>query len=742
MYTLIFVLLAFFCLYIGAWALVRWDASWLRNMDVLPVRFLLILVGVLFLLAALLLIWRFLKQMEEKGLKRTALLCMLVLFLGQILFLAVIKPMLRYDPLKTFDMAVEMLRTHTISGTYETGYFARYTNNYPLTILTYWFFLLLSRLGIAESLFMPVVQIVNIACITGSIWLGYLIARECKGRRIAVFYLILSVLCPLSYVWAGFFYTTTCSMPCLMGILYLYLRIRKTSSPPKRLLLGGLLGAVLILGYKLRATAMIAMIAVVLAAILELINSARRQGGPLKDILREMISLLPRTLKKYAMSCAAFLLAVLLSLGFWKAATDHYVAFDYKNTGFPTIHWVMMGSRWDGAFEQLDELYTSGFETKEEKIEADKKVLLERIQEAGPLGLVSLAGRKLLNTWVDGTDSYRPENSYSRHNKIYDYLLGNKSGFATIYSQTFRALMMLAIGLMALFSLWQLTRRRKKSDLFLVQLTLLGGMAFHLIWETNPLYSISFTFLGLLLLADGAACLHDSPPAAPVLKKGWFVCSLSFAALLVLLIFAKKELVETPIEERNYRVDQYQYAGGGEGLVASYDQVYSQTFTTDRPFNRISIRAVNSVGGYNQSAFLVKLTAEDGTVLYDNDRFLSGMVEKNTPYEFVLDEVVPDGPTTYRLDITPGYFKDEDSLEFLSYNTGNYDMYPGGSLSIAGEPQEKGDLAFAVYEYKVTTYFSIKAYLAICAGLLLLTGVLTAGMWYFFGKSQFFPNRT
>ena len=39
-------------------------------------------------------------------------------------------------------MAVEMLRTHTISGTYETGYFARYTNNYPLTILTYWFLLL------------------------------------------------------------------------------------------------------------------------------------------------------------------------------------------------------------------------------------------------------------------------------------------------------------------------------------------------------------------------------------------------------------------------------------------------------------------------------------------------------------------------------------------------------------------------------------------------------------------------
>ena len=46
-----------------------------------------------------------------------------------------------------------MLRTHTISGTYETGYFARYTNNYPLTILTYWFLLLLSRLAVPEAWF-------------------------------------------------------------------------------------------------------------------------------------------------------------------------------------------------------------------------------------------------------------------------------------------------------------------------------------------------------------------------------------------------------------------------------------------------------------------------------------------------------------------------------------------------------------------------------------------------------------
>ena len=80
------------------------------------------------------------------------------------------------------------------------------------------------------------------------------------------------------------------------------------------------------------------------------------------------------------------------------------------------------------------------------------------------------------------------------------------------------------------------------------------------------------------------------------------------------------------------------------------------------------------------------------------------------------------------LEIAPGYIEGENSLEFLSYNTGNCDMYAGGSLTVAGETQKKGDLAFAVYEYEVTTYFSLKQYAVICAGLLLLAAGLTFGM--------------
>ena len=253
-------------------------------------------------------------------------------------------------------------------------------------------------------------------------------------------------------------------------------------------------------------------------------------------------------------------------------------------------------------------------------------------------------------------------------------------------------------------------------------------MTFHLIWETNPLYSISFTFLCLILLSDGIYSLAGSEASEPVLKKSWIGGAAGFAVLAILLVLGKKELVDTPIEAWDYSVNQYQYAGGSDGYVSSYDQSYVQTFTADKPFNRISIRAINTVGPYNQSAFTVKLTDENGAVIYENDRFLSGLVDQTSNYEFILDEIIPDGPTVYTLEISPGYIHGEDSLEFLSYNTENCNMYAGGSLTVAGEEREKGDLAFAVYEYEVTTYFSLKQYLVLCAAMLLLAAGLVFGL--------------
>ena len=333
------------------------------------------------------------------------------------------------------------------------------------------------------------------------------------------------------------------------------------------------------------------------------------------------------------------------------------MAFDYKNTGFPAIHWVMMGFRWDGAYDQTDELYTFSFPTREEKVAADKELLMERIQEAGPGGIVSLMGRKLLNTWVDGTDTSKAENSAisqsSRYGKPFEYLLGNKDGFLTIYAQAFRVFQMLSLGVGALWLLWTRWKKKEKpSPLFILQLALLGGMSFHLIWETNPLYSLSFAALTMTLMTAQTASIFQAA-ASPLLRASRALCPAGLACLLLLLLLGKKQLVETPIEEHIYCVNQYQYAGELRPYVEEYEEVYTQTFVTDQPFNRLSVHAINPVGEYNQSAFVVEITDDQDRTVYYNDRFLSGLVEKNKNYEFAFDLVTPDGPTTYTLTISP-----------------------------------------------------------------------------------------
>ena len=84
MYTFVLLLLSIFSLYIGAWAFIRWDASWLRNLNLVPVKILLIVIAVLFLMGALFLIYRLLKGFKEQALGSSALICMIILVTGQL----------------------------------------------------------------------------------------------------------------------------------------------------------------------------------------------------------------------------------------------------------------------------------------------------------------------------------------------------------------------------------------------------------------------------------------------------------------------------------------------------------------------------------------------------------------------------------------------------------------------------------------------------------------------------------
>ena len=62
-------------------------------------------------------------------------------------------------------------------------------------------------------------------------------------------------------------------------------------------------------------------------------------------------------------------------------------------------------------------------------------------------------------------------------------------------------------------------------------------------------------------------------------------------------------------------------------------------------------------------------------------------------------------------------------------------MYPDGMLTVAGELQEKGDLAFSVSQYQVTTYFSLKQYVILCSAMLIAGAAVVFASWKLFTRT-------
>lgn len=79
-----------------------------------------------------------------------------------------------------------------------------------------------------------------------------------------------------------------------------------------------------VFGFKLRATAAIALIAALIDGAL-LLWRRRKEG---------LMGLLGEALRTLAIPCLTFALTAALSLGFFSTAVKTYVNFDYKNTGF------------------------------------------------------------------------------------------------------------------------------------------------------------------------------------------------------------------------------------------------------------------------------------------------------------------------------------------------------------------------------------------------------------------------
>lgn len=631
-----------------------------------------VLLGTSFLLGLFLLgvFRRLVPELEKRA--RWALPALIALMvLLQILTVLLIRTSLRYDHLKIFDTAAALLEQDTVADTHFRSYFMKYPNNLPMCLFTFFWLRLAQLLHIPRDFWMEYVKLINIVFMNLGMWCGYRILCRHRSRGAGIRYLLLLLVNPLWYLLGEMYYTSTLSLAFSMGAIWVFDCAGRTRSRRKNYLLYFLTGILLAAGYEIRATVIITAAALLVYAALQVksLGDLKKTGAVL-----------------------AVLLGAVLALGIYGKAEERYAGFDPSETGYPTVHWIMMSFQGDGQYNSADDAYTGSFSTKEERTEADVQRLRERIGQMGPGGLLTLFRNKLRVAFSDGTDDYASLFLTMRETSpVQKYMNGSRSDYLAFYLHGYHGLL---CGLVLLAFLFR-TFRGKRCFLDVISLNLCGAYLFYLIWEVDDAYSIPFMLLflmmeavGMELLEDGFARIQEKAKAvrfAPAAAAG----GLAVAFAGVAAVMGRSG---TPVKE--YAVLQDQETS--RDLLLQTD--FSQTFRTGKPFDHVDLWVANWDGAANDSVYELRILEEDGTVAARAE-IIGAQAPCINAYTVSFARVVPEAEQTYTLEIRLTNPDCAIKTDFLYYGTGVWDMYGDGAL-YAPEEIPNVDLAFAVYEQK------------------------------------------
>ncbi|KAB1434339.1 hypothetical protein F7O84_17785 [Candidatus Galacturonibacter soehngenii] len=637
--------------------------------------FIIICASFIFLLLNL--IYRLLCRYELSKNIYLPYILLLAIFIFQAIFILKMKVSLRYDTLKVFDQAIALLNGQSLSPDYSLGYFAKYPNNIPICITTALILKLPKLLGLPTNFFMLYVQLVNALMMCISYYFSYRLLCRVKNPKVGVMFLLLVLFHPLTYLIAPFYYTHTISMPFSSGAIYFFICcIQEKESVKKRLIYSFLTGFIIIIGFKIRATVMIVAIAMFIYLLLNL----------------KMLT------RKSLVTVIAFICSVIIGFSSYSIIEKQYVHFNYKDTGYPITHWIMLGLQGTGGYNAADDNFTESFTTKDLRVKATEAVIVQRVKTLRVPGLLRLWRDKLEITWSDSTDDFIDNLSMTQnYSSINDYISGSNNdilvSFCHIYYFVILGFMFISI----LYALFQ----QPKNLLFPVMLNFLGGILFHILWEAGEVYSISFTCSMLILAADGFHICFDK--INTIRKQKIYIAfgAISTCLTLFSLIYIGNKMIHVPYTHYNYAAKQD--LAEPDNPFPLLSDTLCQTFTTNRTFNTIGVKVRNTLGNENCSSYKFRLLNDNDKILYETS-ILGRLAFDKDYYRIEVGTIIPNKTEEFKIQIIPDLVSDVHCLTFQSYETGNYDIYPNGVLYKNDSPT-LGDLTFIVFHKNESTFW-------------------------------------
>lgn len=642
---------------------------------------LFMICGAALLICFLLLIGNLLSRLSSHSQIFLTLLLALFCIAVQYALLFYLQAVLRYDHLRVFDAALEILRTGKLSLTANDSYFGHYPFNISIAVFNSWLLRIGMFFGVSEKYDMLALQCFYLAFIDLGILFSWQIVRILHSVKTATLFAILCFFNPILYVCAAGCYTTTLMLPLLMGTLLLVICFLKEQQLPRKYLLGFLFGFVLAFGSRLRATVFIAGIAL----FIYLLIRAKDANAPACS-KQQLVTL-----------TFSVLFGFILSFGSFTSLQNTYISEDYTDSQMPPIYYLMFAANPEtkGSYNEDDYQLISKYTTLEQKNTVSFQILMERIQTMGASGTLSLANHKLGLTWSDGTEDYNDFLATSRnYSALQSFLGGDHGDFYALYCHIYHVAMMLSFLTAVIYSL----RRKCISSYYLIFLTLLGGIIFHIFWESYYIYSFGFSMLIIIPASETISRLSERN-CNP--RSFAFIGFSAFAFLLFAVLPYAPSICQTEYKHKEYAVVQDMAIGSQKPLL--YGERITQTFQTDRTFNRVGCKVYNSNGAVNASHYRLELLSENETLLASRDFYGSEILDKDYCY-LEINPIIPDGKSTYIIQITPLYTSDEHYLTFGYYNTHNYDIYNDGFMT-GLDSDAKSDLTFTVFNRVNKSFF-------------------------------------
>lgn len=737
------------------------DAAFLYSMESFPVIGILCAVALLFFLLLHKITGDILQRCGKRTLKIVCI-CLVSLALAvQCYFLFYVRSYYKWDSGFVIGAAASLAERGRVSEE-ALYYMSVYPNQNAFVLITAALVRLGNLLGVAVADRPLFFNLFNTVCLDLSVFLVFPILKKIRPNlenwqfcRV----LLILLLNPFLYVGVSYYYTITLSLPLSQGFLYLMLSLfgeslfgteerEKTELGKeheskmqlfKMILAGIFLGA----GFELRATAVIFAIGALAVGIWMLIEGKCEKRGGFAAAL-------------CIMTATAILTGALLS-----ALQRNYVGIDTKDTAFPASHWVMMSLTMPGSHNGEDEAYTASFSTKEQKEEAVKDRMKEKLSAMDLKEYLILIKTKVKNTFGTGMNGYTTFLADAlRTNGIYEGVFGSRRDMTVLWHQGYHLFMLLGI-LLAVGRFIYCFIREKEIDfyIFLQALILFGAILFYVFWEASEQYSVPFMMLmcslGLTgyLDRDRKETEKKETETKETKKKGaeerkaegkrtkgkertvkghlqsvlW--SALSFGAAVFILIFGicRYEAVTNVLYTWSHPVAVQILANGSCPVDDGAELV--QELALPESFNHLVVQWRNPQQENSTAVYRLSLKEEgSGQLVFEEEIRAAG-----TPYNgagiYDFGEVSPkDGAYELKVEKTAG--DPEDDLEFVVYDMYGYQPYPAGNLYLNknGEIEEMtASLLFSVSREYEGSYMGKIKYVIFVSLLFLI--FLFMGFW-------------